>query len=194
MFARLDRRAREHDPADAFVEQRGHGHRDRQIGFACSGRTDTESEVVMFNRVNIAPLVDCLGRKNFLAEGARLAAFDQPAEGAVRIGRYDPHVTVQVAIAENVAFAYQVDVIGKNPLGPVDVGLVAFYLEALAIEQACLEMQLGFEQADIFIAGAEQRFNAARYLNGKLHQKGNTGERPEFRWLLETAAHRRQAG
>jgi hypothetical protein len=41
-------------------------------------------------------------------------------------------------------------------------------------------MQLGFEQADIFIAGAKQGFNAARYLNGKLHQRGNTGERPEL--------------
>jgi hypothetical protein len=76
----------------------------------------------------------------------------------------------------------------------VDLGLLAFYLEALAIEQPRRETQFGFEETDILVAGAKQGFNAARYLNGKLHQKGNAWGELGLWYLLETAAHRRQAG
>ncbi len=90
----------------------------------------------MFDGIDIAALVDGLRCENFLAEGTGLAAFDKTAEGHARIGGANAEVAVDVAVAEGLAFADEIGVIGKDLFGPFDLRFIAFDFESVAIKQA----------------------------------------------------------
>ena len=54
----LDRRAHEHDAADFFGVQGGHGHGDGQVGLAGAGRADAEDHVVLLDGLDVFALID----------------------------------------------------------------------------------------------------------------------------------------
>ena len=61
-LAGLDRRAGEDDPVDLAPAERGRGERHRQERLARAGRPDPERDRVVADRVDVALLVDGLGR------------------------------------------------------------------------------------------------------------------------------------
>ena len=61
-LSRLDRGAREDDPVDLATAERGRGERDRKEGLAGTCRADPERDRVVADRVDVALLVDGLGR------------------------------------------------------------------------------------------------------------------------------------
>ncbi len=80
MFAGFHSRTRQNDAADALIQKCRNRHRHREISLAGACRADAECEVVVVDGVDVAALVYGFRRENFLAEGARLAAFHQPAK------------------------------------------------------------------------------------------------------------------
>jgi hypothetical protein len=61
-LAGLDRRTGEDDPVDLAAAERGGGQRDREEGLAGARRADPEGDRVVPDRVDVALLVDRLGR------------------------------------------------------------------------------------------------------------------------------------
>ena len=76
LLAGFDRRPREDDAAHALRQQKRHGLRHRQVRLAGAGRSDAEDDVVLLDRVEIAPLVDGLRRDAPLAR-LRLRALEK---------------------------------------------------------------------------------------------------------------------
>ncbi len=107
-------------------EQRGNRHGHGQIGFAGAGGTYAEDQVVAFDGVHIAALGDGLRRDGFLAEIALPPAFHQTAQGGFRVGGDHAQKAVQIAVVEDVAFAHQRAVVGKNVGGARDAVVFAF--------------------------------------------------------------------
>ena len=70
-LAGLDRRAGEHDPVDLAARQRRHGHRHGEERLAGAGRADADRDRLAADRVDVALLVDGLGRDLAGRGGAR---------------------------------------------------------------------------------------------------------------------------
>jgi hypothetical protein len=134
------------------------------------------------DRVDIATLHHGLRRDDFLAEAALLSALDQTAQAGARIGGDHAQEAVQIAVVEDVPFADQRAVIGKN-IGGARHGLVVALDFQAIVQQAGADIQFAFEQADIFIASPEQRLNAAADLYAGLHSRKNKGRlfKPDIR-------------
>jgi hypothetical protein len=63
----------------------------------------------------------------------------------------------------------EVDIIFEYALGTAYLGLFALEFQGIAVQKTGSEVQFVFEQPYILVASAEQRFNAARDLNRRLH-------------------------
>ncbi len=89
-----------------FATRNDDGLRHREIGLAGAGRADAEDDVVGFDRVEVFPLVDGLGRHAALAGGRDtpfqevLAQIDRPIPGDEVGCRLDVGVRELAALAQ----------------------------------------------------------------------------------------------
>ena len=109
------------------------------------------------------------GRQHLLAEIALPAALHQRAQ-ADTSGSLGDHaqVAVQVAVVEDVAFAHQRVVVLQDVFRAGDVAGLAFDFQVV-VDQLRVDTQAGFDQTDVFVAGAEQAFDASADLNACFH-------------------------
>ncbi len=154
--------------ATCLLMQRGDGHGHGEISFAGARRADAEYHVVALDGFQVAALVDGFRRQDLLAEIALLAAVHQCAQRHFGIVGDHAQVAVQVAVVENVAFADQRVIVFQDILGPGDVVRFAFDFQ-IVIDQLSVNAQAGFDQPDIFVAGAKQAFDASVNTHAGFH-------------------------
>ncbi len=157
--------------ATCLFDQRGDGHGHGQVGLAGARRADAEDQVVALDGFQVAALVDGFRRQDLLAEVALLAALHQRAQGHFGIGGDHAQVAVQVAVVEDVAFAHQRVVVFQDAFGARDVVGFAFDFEVV-VDQLGVDAQSGFDQPDVFIAGAEEAFDASADAHASFHRMG----------------------
>ena len=146
-----------------------HGH--GQVGLAGARRADAEHQVVALDGFQVAPLVDRFRRQHLLAEIALPAALHQGAQRHLGVERHHAQVAVQVAVVEDVAFAHQRVVVFQDALRAGDVLRFAFDFEVV-VDQLGVDAQARFDQPDVFIAGAEQAFDASADAHASFHRVG----------------------
>src|SRR5206468_816198 len=75
------------------------------------------------------------------------------------LGIFGDHaqVAVQIAVVEDMPFAYQRNIFLKDVFGARDVARLAFELERV-IDQVRVNAEAGFDETDIFVSGAKQAF------------------------------------
>ena len=107
-LAGLDGRAHQHDAADFFGVDGGHGHGHGEIGFAGAGRTHAEDHIALLDGLDVFALVDGAGLDGALdARRALLAAVCQRAQRGCRIGDHQTEHSVQLAVVGIDALAAQ---------------------------------------------------------------------------------------
>jgi hypothetical protein len=85
-LARLDRRAREHDPVHLSPRERGHRHRDGEERLARARGADSDGDRRAADRVHVALLVDGL-RRDAQAAMAPDDVLEDPARALVTVER-----------------------------------------------------------------------------------------------------------
>ena len=88
LLAGLHRRPRQDDAAHLLLQQVRHGLRHGEVGLARAGRTDAEDDVVLVDRLQVAALVDALGRDLAFAGGDHRAAHQEVAQLDVAVVRH----------------------------------------------------------------------------------------------------------
>ena len=148
-------------------------HGDGEISLAGSRGADAEDQIVALDGFQITALRDRFRSENLLAEAALLSAFEKAAQRHFGIGGNHAQQAVQIAILENDAFANEREIILQNTFGTRYGFGFALDFEGV-LPQPGADIQTGFEQADVFVARAEEAFNAAANLNCGFHLFGAT--------------------
>ena len=104
-----------------------------------------EGDDIFGDGVNIAALIDRFGGENLFAEGAGLTAFDQPAQRDIWIRGHNSHVAVEVAVIENMAGLYEVDVLAEYALRTPHLRLFAFQFKRVTIQKTRSQIELVFK-------------------------------------------------
>ena len=154
-----------------LADQRLNRHGDGEIGLAGAGGTDAEDQIVALDGFEIAALRDGFGRENLLAETALLAAVDQRAKRDFGIGGDDAQQAVEIAVLEDLAFADEREVVLEDSLGAGHVVGLAFDFDGVAAEFRA-DVQAGFDEPDVFIAGTEEALDASADLHAGFHLVG----------------------
>ena len=112
------------------------------------------------------------GATIFLPKLRCLPLSTRPRRLVSRIGGDHAQEAVQIAVVEDVAFAHQRAVVGKDVGSARDARVFAFNFETI-IEQARADIQPAFDQPNILVASPEQGLNAAADLYAGFHSRKN---------------------
>ena len=170
-FAGFDGGTREDDAVDLLGEQSADGHGYREIGLAGAAWADAENHVVGFDLLHVMLLRGVFRRNLFLAEGARLAVFEDFAGGRVRLIESDAHEAFDFFAGKMAAVARSVVVLFDDFHGAIYGVMRAFDCE-LGVVQVRADVERVLEQADVFVERAKERFDFSGNCDAAFHQAG----------------------
>src|SRR5581483_4998159 len=164
LLARLDRGAAEDDPADLAALERAHGHEHGEVRLARARGADREDHGVLADHLDVAPLagrphadaLDRLGLFLLARAAAALAAAGQE-EGVDRLGR---HTALGADGLEHLGQDLRRRLLERG---------LALDLE-LALTRDDLDVELLAHEAEVAVAGPEQRARLVQTLELDLDQ------------------------
>ena len=170
LLARLDGRPRQDDAADLLGQQVADRLRHRQIGLARAGRADAEDDVVLLDRLEVAPLVGAL-RVDATARafGLLLPVLQEVvAEVDAAVVGHELGRGLHVAVAQLVALGHQARQLLEDALDALLRLLVALDDELVAL-RADRDAEQRLDVLEVAVVGAVERLDAFLRQGDLLH-------------------------
>jgi hypothetical protein len=132
------------------------GHGEVRLAGAC--RSNAEHNVVLFDGVEVAPLIDRFGRNTF-APGLRLRALEEVlAKIDVRLVGHELCGGLHVPIGDAIPLLHQRAELSEERFHLGDLGRRAVHDHIVAL-RAKADAELRLEVLEVLVVGAEKRFD-----------------------------------
>ena len=156
LLARLDRGTAEDDALDLHLEQRGRGHRDREVGLSGARGPDRENDVVLEDRLQVFLLAHVPRRDDLTERRPDRAILEEVDERRGRLFLQDADRGIQIGLLRLVAALDELREVGQKPRRESRALRVARDRN-LSAARGDLDAEGVFEEPKVFVVDTEER-------------------------------------